>query len=80
MPLEVGVGISILPRKKLRPRELDKVLIVERVVQIIDIYGLELKQQVKSCAYFPVQQPFSGEAPRLRAAGDETPQLSTDLR
>ena len=61
--------ISILPKKKLRPRELDKLLVVERVVQILDVYGLERKQQVKSCVYSPLLWPLPGEAPRLRAAG-----------
>lgn len=77
LPLEVEVGISIWPEKKLRPREFDKLLIVESFVQIIDVYGLEIKQQVKSCVSSPLRQPLPGEAPRLCVAGDKMPELPT---
>lgn len=35
--------IPVLPKMKLRPRELGKLLIVEVVVHIIDVYGLKIK-------------------------------------
>ena len=66
LPQEVAVGISLLPEKKPRPRELDKRLIVESFVQIIDVYGLELTAASQALCFPPILLPQSlpGEAPR----------------
>lgn len=41
--LEGECVISVLLKRKLRSRELGKLLIAEVVVQIIDVYGLKIK-------------------------------------
>lgn len=56
-----GDAVPILPPEKWESRELGKLLMVEMVIQIRDIYGLKMKPSSDPCSYSRCSSP-SGKA------------------